>query len=214
MAIQPNGSFNSTTSQEGLLSGNKAKFTYAISGRFQAATATAGASGAGTWREDIAFASGQPVLCTSNAQSWSASVYREPPQRRTFAQSGSYSGSSGQSQGSFTFSVAPGGRSILNISDGATYLSCTPSGYEEDHLTIPQVDIQPNGSFNSTTSQNGVLNGHNAKFTYTIAGYFEGTNPPNGAATVAGIWREDIVFASGATAMCTSDDQFWTATRS
>ena len=93
-------------------------------------------------------------------------------------------------------------------------MSCTPSGYEEDHLTIPQVDIQPNGSFNSTTSQNGVLNGHNAKFTYTIAGYFEGTNPPNGAATVAGIWREDIVFASGATAMCTSDDQFWTATRS
>jgi hypothetical protein len=51
--------------------------------------------------------------------------------------------------------------------------------------------------------------GNSAKFTYTFAGYFEGTTPA-GAATVAGTWSEDIVLVGGA--VCNSNDQSWTAT--
>jgi hypothetical protein len=204
VAIQPNGSFSLTTSQNAI---NGEKFTYKIEGRFQAATATAAASAAGTWREDIAFARGTVTSCTSNDQSWTATLYREPAQQKALVTPGSYSGSNGQNGNGITFSVAPGGKSMLNISDTATGLDCTPAGGATDHLSVPQVAVMPDGSFNSTTSQDGVLNGVNAKFTYTFAGYFEGRTPPSGAPTVAGIWREDIVFASGTTTMCTSNDQ-------
>jgi hypothetical protein len=212
VAVASNGSFRAKTSQEGVVSGSNAKFTYTIAGRFRAATATTPASAAGTWREDIVFASGTTASCTSNDQSWTATLYREPPQKKTIVEPGNYSGSNGQNGNGIKFSVAPGGKSMLNISDTYTLLSCMPSSGANDHLGILQVAIKPDGSFTSETSQDGVVNGVNAKFTYTIDGYFEGPTPA-GAATVAGIWREDIVFASGTTKMCTSNDQSWTATR-
>ena len=135
-----------------------------------------------------------------------------PTPTKSVAVPGPYSGSNGQNGNGITFSVAPGGKSMLNISDTATSLSCTPSGGVSDHLVIPNVAVKSDGSFSATTSQSGVLSGVNAKFNYTIAGYFEGPTPA-GSSTVAGIWREDIVFASGTTKMCTSNNQSWTATR-
>jgi hypothetical protein len=204
--IKANGSFSATTSQKGVLQAGAAVFTYKIAGHFQAATATTSASAAGTWREDIAFASGTTTSCTSNEQSWTATNYREPPQK-IVAVPGPYSG------GSITFSVAPGGKSMLNVSVPLTYLTCDPSGAINDHFAMLQVAIRSDGSFSATTSQEGVLSGSNAKFTYTLKGYFEGPTPPGGAPTAAGIWREDIVFASGTTKMCTSNNQLWTATR-
>ena len=212
VAVKPNGSFSAKTSQDGVLSGSDAKFTYTIAGRFQAATATTPASAAGTWDEDIVFESGTTASCKSNDQSWTATLYREPPQKKIVVEPGNYSGSNGQNGNGITFSVAPGGKSMLNISDTATSLSCTPSGGVSDHLVIPNVAVKSDGSFSATTSQSGVLSGVNAKFNYTIAGYFEGPTPA-GSSTVAGIWREDIVFASGTTKMCTSNDHSWTATR-
>ena len=210
-AIQPDGSFSTTKSQNGVLSGSKVKFTYTIAGRFQAATAAAAASAAGTWREDIAYASGTTASCTSNTQSWMATLYREPPWQKSVIAPGHYSGNSGQGWG-ITFSVGPGGNSVENLSIPTTSESCTPSGNVGAPVGVLQAAIQPDGSFSAKTSQDGVLNGVNAKFTYTFAGYFEGPTPPAGAATVAGIWREDVVFASGTTTMCTSNDQSWKAT--
>jgi len=133
-----------------------------------------------------------------------------PQQQTSIAVPGSYSGKNGQNGNGISFYVAPGGTSMLNVFDSATYLACAPSGGLQDHLGMLQVPVQPNGSFSATTSQNGVVSGQNAKFTYTFNGYFEGPTP-NGATTVAGVWREDIVFASGATKMCTSNDQSWVA---
>jgi hypothetical protein len=207
VAIKPNGSFSGKTTQNGVLSGSNAKFTYAIAGSFQAATAATAASAAGTWREDIVFASGTVTSCTSNDQSWTATLYREPAQQRAVAVPGNYSGNG------ITFSVAPGGKSILNINERFTYLYCTPSATYNDHLAIGEVAIKPDGSFTAKSFQNGLFGGSNAKFTYTFAGYFEGPTPA-GTATVAGIWREDVVLASGTTAMCTSNNQSWSATRS
>ena len=212
VAVKPNGSFSAKTSQDGVFNGVSGKITYTIAGRFQAATATTPASAAGTWDEDVVFASGTTASCTSNNQSWTAKLYREPPWQKTAIEPGDYSGSSGQGGWGITFSVAPGGRSLQNISIPADSLSCTPSGAISDHLGILQVAVKPNGSFSAKTSQDGVFNGVSGKITYTIAGYFEGPTPA-GAATVAGMWREDVVFASGNTKVCTSNDELWTVTR-
>ncbi len=216
VAVQPNGSFSSRTSQSGVINGNKATFTYTFAGRFQAATTTSTASAAGTWSEHIAFASGTLVSCSSNNQNWAATLYREPPWQKSVIEPGNYAGSSGQGFG-VTFSVAPGGKSVQNVSIPDVNASCTPSG-NLGNTVIPvgirTIPVQPNGSFSAKTSQTGVINGSNVKFTYTFAGYFEGPTPPAGAATVAGTWREDVVFTSGATTMCTSNNQSWTATRS
>jgi hypothetical protein len=210
VAIQPNGSFSTKTSQNGVLNSSSVKITDTFTGHFQPATATAAASAAGTWREDIAYASGTTASCTSNTQSWTATLYREPPWQKSVIEPGDYSGANGQGWG-IKFSVAPGSKSILNVSMPTTAESCTPSSNTNTSVTIQAVAVQPNGAFSAKTSQSGVINSYGAKITYTFAGYFEGPTP-TGAATVAGIWREDIVFASGTTTMCTSNDQSWTAT--
>jgi hypothetical protein len=185
-----------------------------IAGHFLPATGSAPASAAGTWRENIVLASGPQSSCTSNDQNWTATLYREPAQPKTVVLSGNYSGESGQNGGGepVTFSVAPGARSLLNVSIPTTLMSCTPSGGESDHLGFLHLGIEPDGSFSATASQVGLFSGSKAKFTYSFAGYFEGPTPA-GAGTVAGLWREDIVFTTGGVAaMCSSDNQSWTAT--
>ena len=219
-AIRPDGSFTAKGSQEGVIgaaAGNQAKISYTFAGRFQAATAAKAASATGTWRENVVLAGGAIKLCTSNGQSWTATRDTEPAQLRTMVKPGSYSGQNGQNGNGITFSVAPGGKSILNVSDPGTALACTPGGSVlVDHFAFPKAVIRSDGSFSAKASQQGVvgaLAGKSATYIYTFAGHFEGPTP-RGAATVAGTWREDVVLASGAIKLCTSNDQFWWATRS
>ena len=202
--IKPNGAFSSTTTQQGVFNNLKATFTYTFAGSFHAATATSAAGAAGTYREDVKLASGTTVSCTSGTQPFTATVSQEPPFKKSEIVPGSYRGYY------LSFSVAPGGNTILNVSQD-TSANCVPSGTESDRLTIGQVQIKPNGSFSSVTSQTTVLNGVSTKLTYTFAGAFEGPTD-QGTSTVAGIWREDMVPTTGATTFCTSNDVFWTAT--
>ena len=155
-AIKPSGSFNATTSQDGVLGSSTAKFSYNIAGHFRAATASTAASAAGTWREDIAYTSGPTRKCTTNAQSWTATLVREPPQQKLLVKPGNYSGADVDS---ITFSVAPDAKSIQNASVKLTALNCASAGGLDDHFEILKATIKPDGSFNATTSQNGVLNG-------------------------------------------------------
>jgi hypothetical protein len=208
VAIQPNGSFSSKTFQDGIFDGSDAIFTYTFAGSFEPVTATAPASAAGTWREDITLPTGITTKsCTSNVQPWTATLQPEPPWHRSSILPGNYK--SPLFHGSISFSVAPGATRMLNFSTG-TILNCLPSGSANDSISIGEVAIQPNGSFTSETSQDGVFQGSNAKFTYTLAGSFEGTTPA-GVSSVAGIFREDIVPTSGITKSCTTNNQFWTA---
>ena len=208
VAIRPNGTFSSTTSQNGIFNGSNAIFTYTFAGSFEPVTATAPASAAGTWREDIKLPSGTTTTsCTSNVQSWMATLHPEPPFQRSGILPGNYG--SPLFHGSISFSVAPGATRMLNFSTG-TSVNCLPSGSANDSISIGEVAIQPNGSFTAETVQDGVFQGSNAKFTFTLAGSFEGTTPA-GVSSVAGIFREDIVPTSGTTRSCTTNDQFWTA---
>ena len=125
------------------------------------------------------------------------------------AKPGSYSGAD---VGSISFNVGPGGGSMMSVAVPTTFLNCIPAGTINDHFEILQVTIRSNGSFSAKTSQTGLLSGISVKFTYTLAGSFEGPTPA-GVSTAAGTWREDVVFASGTTSSCTSNNQFWTATK-
>jgi trimeric autotransporter adhesin len=211
-AIGPGGSFAGKGSQRGLLAGFPATFTYSFAGHFTAATASAAASAAGSFREDVVFKDNVTHKCTSNTQSWSASKTGPIPPPASLVQAGKYS----LYNGSRTFSVAPGGRSMLNIAIGGVPIACAPAASGAptgDQIVIPQGAIKPDGSFAAKASQNGVFAGVPAKFTYSFAGNFQGLDP-TGAVTVAGVFREDIVFTDSAGAhSCTSNDQVWRAAR-
>ena len=78
-------------------------------------------------------------------------------------------------------------------------------------VVIPTVTVQPNGSFAATGSRQDIFDIDKATPTYSFAGYFEGATP-SGPETVAGTFREDVVFPlNGTTEMCTSNVQPWVA---
>ena len=172
VAVNPGGTFSSTTTQSGVFNHAAATYTYTLKGAFQAATSTSSASTTGTYSEAVKMASGTTVSCTSGSQSWSATLFREPPWQKSDIKPGDYKGSY------ILLSVAPGGTTMLNVSRPTTLVNCDPSGSYNDSLTVSQVAIKPNGSFSSTTSQTAVFQGTKAKFTYTFAGAFEGTTRP------------------------------------
>ena len=205
-SVQPDGSFNATRSVEDLdTQGANVKATYTIAGHVHPASSDAPAGATGTWRENVAYPSQPGTSCTSNEQSWTATLTGQALGQKTVVEPGSYSGW----EGNIVFSVAPGGRSMLDIT-APSALVCAPTGSQvSDHLTVSEVAVMPDGSFTSQTSQEGVLNGTNAKFTYTFAGHFE--DPPGAKPTAAGIWREVVVLASGTSTMCDSGEISWQA---
>jgi hypothetical protein len=92
-----------------------------------------------------------------------------------------------------------------------TVLWCTPShGNLSDHLTIADVPIAADGSFNTTTTANGTISGAPATFTYTFKGHVHGL-ASNGTTRLAGVLREDIAFNNGTAYSCTTDDLYWSA---
>jgi hypothetical protein len=217
VTVQPNGSFSGTGTQQGVFDNAKAKFTYSFAGHFEGATPSGPLTVAGTLRDSVVFpANGTTETCTTNNQPWTATHDPQPAPSKTSAAAGSYSAavSSGHFYG-FSFNALPGGRSLSNISV-MDIVACTPAGSfpTTSQLVIPQVAVQPNGSFAATASQQGVFDNAQAKFTFSFAGHFEGATP-TGPLTVAGTLREDIVFpANGTTETCTTNNQPWVASRS
>ena len=215
VTVQPNGSFSGTGTQEGVFDNAKAKFTYSFAGRFKPATAAGPPTAAGTLRDNVLFpANGTTETCTTNVQPWTATHDPQPAPSETAAAPGSYSAAeSGGHFYGFSFFVAPGGATLLNVAV-TDIIACTPAGSfpDVDQLVIPQVTVQPNGSFSGTGTQEGVFDNAKAKFTYSFAGHFEGATP-SGPLTVAGTLRDTVVFpANGTTETCTTNNQPWTAT--
>ena len=71
-AIKSNGSFTATTTETGVVSGQRATFTYAFRGNFHSLAPSGAERAAGTFRETVKYANGGPQTCTSNTQSWTA----------------------------------------------------------------------------------------------------------------------------------------------
>ena len=208
--LGPGGSFSIKTTEQGVINNAAAKFTFTLAGHFEAASGTASAMMAGTWREDVMFASGTTTSCTTNTQSFSTTLNREAASAG-LVMKGNYTGNNGQNGNGLSFSVVPGGRGIINVSDPLTQLACLPSSAVTDHLQVLQVQVSASGSFTSTTSEQGTIAGQAAKVKFLFEGFFEGPASSSGATTAAGIWREDVTFSSGSTTSCTSNDIPWTA---
>ena len=203
--IGAEGSFTSTTTQTGVLSGAPATFTYTFSGNFAGTTAT------GVFREDIAFNNGTAYSCTSNVQSWSVTRDTQGSQAASAPPPGSYSGSTHQGYG-LSFYVAADSKQMQDVSIPTVGIGCTPTSSFADQLNVASIPIGADGSFTSTTTQTGVLSGAPATFTYTFNGHFHGTTS-SGDERVGGQLREDIAFNNGTAYSCTSNVQSWSVTR-
>jgi hypothetical protein len=208
-AIAADGSFSAKSSSTGVFRGLRATFTSTVAGRFLRPSGSP-AKAAGTWREDIST-SDTTVRCTSNVQQWTATRETGPSLSGPVILAGDYSGQNSQNGNGFTFSVSGDRKAIVNLRDPATGLGCTSGAGAGDHLQFDRVAINADGSFAATATDDGLYRGIAARFTYKVSGYFEGPTFL-GAATVAGIWREDMEL-SGAATLCTSNDQIFNATR-
>ena len=208
--IGADGSFTSTTTQTGVLSGAPATFTYTFNGHFHGTTSSGDERVGGQLREDITFNNGIPYSCTSNVQSWSVTRDTQGSQAASAPPPGSYSGSTHQGYG-LSFYVAADSTKMQNVSIPTVGIGCTPTSSFADQLNVASIPIGADGSFTSTTTQSGVHNGSPAMFTYTFNGHFEGLSS-SGAERVAGQFREDITFNNGTAYSCTSNDESWSAT--
>ena len=205
IAIDSEGDFSSTTEQEGEIEHTPAKFKYTISGHLS------GTSASGSIREDINFSNGTEYSCTTNTLAWSLTRESVQTEASFPPAAGSYSGTDQQGY-PVTFYVSPGGGHVQNVRVSTTVMGCTPSEEVVDHLEVASVVINPDGSFSSTTEQEGVLKHLPAKFKYMFSGQFHGTGSA-GVVRVAGTLREDITYENGSKFECTTNGEDWSLTR-
>jgi hypothetical protein len=211
VVINPDGSFSSTTEQEGVLKNLPAKFKYTFSGQFHGTGSAGVVRVAGTLREDITYENGSKFECTTNGEYWSLTRESVQTEASFPAAAGSYSGTDEQGY-PMTFYVSPGGGQVQNVRVATTVVGCTPSEGFDDHFEVASVVINPDGSFSSTTEQEGVLKNLPAKFKYTFSGQFHGTGSA-GVVRVAGMLREDITYDNGSKFECTTNGEDWSLTR-
>jgi hypothetical protein len=208
-----NGSFTSTTTQTGVYSGYRAKFTYTFQGNYQGLNSSGVPTVTGTFQETLKYTDSAARTCTSGTQSWTATRDAQPRQTTTPPPAGSYTATNPQSGLPITFYVSSSQTSLQDISIPTVYLDCAPGNAgPAEPLGIASAPLKPDGSFTVTTTQTGVYAGYPAKFTYTLQGNFHGVGP-SGAPRAAGTFRETMTFTDSAARTCTSNTQSWTAGR-
>jgi hypothetical protein len=210
IAIAPDGSFTATTTQDGIFANSAAHFTYTFSGHFHGTTTDGVPLLGGQFREDITYNNGTAYSCTSDSQTWSVTRDSQGSQAAPPVAPGSYSGATLQGYG-LSFTVSGDSTQIQSVNLPTVRLDCTPGGTPYDHLQIADIAIASDGSFTATTTQDGIFASSAAHFTYTFSGHFHGTTT-DGAARLAGRFREDITYNNGTAYSCTSDDQTWSVT--
>ena len=113
----------------------------------------------------------------SNAQTWNTTRDAQGAQTGGPPPPGTYSGGTSQGRGGLVLRLrrprAPAGRERPIVG-----LGCTPSKSFYDQLAIPDIAIAADGSFSATTTQDGVLFGAPAHFTYTFSGHVHGPTQP------------------------------------
>ena len=203
--IHSNGSFVGKATQQGVVDGSSARFSYRFSGHFHRPKVR------GTLREDVTYDNGTVYTCTSRSQSWSATRDAQGSQKGTPPAAGSYSGSNNGGGGRVALNVSADHTQLQDVTANVE-LGCSPGGSFNDQLNIAEISIQPNGSFNGKLTQEGVIDEAPAHFTYSFSGHFHGVSS-SGVPRVAGTLREDVTYDNGTTYTCTSNNQSWTATR-
>jgi hypothetical protein len=203
-AIRPDGSFAGQITQSGVFDGFPAKLTYSASGHLTPATTSGAATAAGTYREDITFKDATTAhTCTSNDQPFSSSKNGPIPQQKSLVVHGK------KYSGPVIFTVPAAGTEIQNLTTyNGVPITCVPgvtgAPPYDSNFAIPDVRINPDGSFAGQATQNGIFANAPAKITYSVAGNFQGII--GSYATAAGSYREDIAFTdSTGSHTCTSN---------
>ncbi len=142
------------------------------------------------------------------AAQFAGSTTRPAPPAKSSVEPGGYSGYG------ITFLVPAGAGSVLDFSVGSGYLrvNCVGGGAYQTPIRVPKATIRPDRSFTATISQSGVLNGVNAKWTYSVTGRFQGTDSAGSGDCVRGAPPRHRVHRQP-NRKCTSNDQPWTAAR-
>jgi hypothetical protein len=213
VAIRSGGSFSTTNTQEGVVAGYMATFTYTWEGKFHGVNAGGAARAAGMFNETVTSTDPTRRDCTSHNQSWTATRDDQPTQTSKAPPAGSYTAVNPQNNDPVTFYVSSDRKSLQDISIPVVDLTCAPGGATfTDHLGMPSVAFDANGWFSATGTQEGVVAGYPATFTYTWEGNFHGVNA-SGAARAAGFFNETVAYTDTTRRDCTSNNQSWTATR-
>ena len=210
--IRRDRSFTARTAQKVVVGGANATINYLVTGRSQGRSAVGAGTVEGVYREDVVFTDTPNRKCTSNDQPFTAARTLPPP--GSSIDPGNYSGR-GLGGYPVTFLVPAGAASMLNFSlpNGGARVNCAGGGSYDTPFTVARATIKPDRSFTATATQNGVVNGANAKLTYFVTGYFQSPNTA-GAMTASGVYREEVVFTDTPNRKCTSNDQPFTAARS
>ena len=135
------------------------------------------------------------------------------PAPKNSMEPGTYSGR-GLGGYAVTFFVPTGAGSVqtFSIPSGGARVECAGGGFYDTPFTILKATIRRDQSFTAKAAQKAVVGRATATINYVVTGRVQGKST-TGAATVAGVYREDIVFADTPNRKCTSNDQPWTATR-
>ena len=162
------------------------------------------------FREDIAFTDTPSRKCTSNDQPWTTA--RICRLRRSPLAPGNYSGNSSSRPTFLRTGWRPERAGHLDPRGSYPAVNCAGGGSYYTPFTILTTTIKPDCTFTAKVSQSGVVGGSMRRWTYSVTGCFQGPDS-TGAATAAGVYREDIVFTDTPSRRCTSNDLSWAATR-
>jgi hypothetical protein len=206
--------FQSETRQDGVFNGAPARFTYRFSGSLDPPDPTGAIKMTGTFRETISYRDTVAHECTTDDQPWSATFDDQPGQAASTAPAaGTYTGVTSQGQ-RVSFSVSAGPLRVQNFAISNVGLTCLPGGSGAyDHFAVATAAVDGSASFAVTKPQDGIFNQARAHFTVHVEGTFHG-QAASGATRAAGTFHETVVYTDTARHTCSSNDQFWSATRS
>ena len=211
--IEAGSTFGTNQTEEGRLEGHAVTFTFALSGAF----AANGEEASGTYQEEIAFA-GSTRACTTASQPFTAKRDSQPTQTTAAPPAGSYTGNIPARPGGLTLYVSADSKHLQDLSIPTDDLKCTGEGATTmlDELEALEVPLETaaanNASFLYSATEKGTLEGHPVTIGFTFDGHFHSVNGA-GVERLAGTYREDITFEGGSTRKCTTDNQWFSATR-
>jgi hypothetical protein len=213
-----NASFLYGATEKGTLEGKPVSIAFTFDGHFHSVNAAGVERLAGTYREDITFEGGSTRRCTTNNQWFSATRDAQPTQTTAAPPAGSYTGNIPGRTGGLTFDVSSNGSHVQDVYIPTDDLKCTGEGTEtmNDHLEAFEITAKLTAtgrSFKSAkTEKSAILEGHPVTIKFTFEGHFHAVNNME-VERAAGTYREDITFEGGSTRRCTTNDQWFSATR-
>jgi hypothetical protein len=214
--LNPDGSFDTTSTNSDVWSGSPATLKFTFQGHFGGLDATGHVEAAGSLTATVTYNNGTAYSCTSGKLPWTMTRDAQPtPQPTSPPPSGSYAGhySVPGAIGPLAFSVSSNQASVQDVSAKIT-VECSPGGARSSNqFVVDNLPLNSDGSFSTTSTQDGTFGGQPAQYQFMFQGHFHGVNA-QGVARAAGSLVATVTYSDGTAHNCTSDRLPWTATHS